>query len=149
MEEKFAALEKFALETQTKIGVTICNESKSRIWGALASQDGEEVESRGWWPIEPEVCLRPFTKSLKDNQVHFYARQEKEGQVDKVLKVASKAGIDLCVGEAKFAAIRQEFCEDQGYLTARFHSLPIDQTGARIILKDVNFGDAAVSGLRQ
>jgi len=147
--DKFAALEKFAKETQAKIGVTICNESGSVIWSALASENGEEMESRGWWPIEPETCLRPFTESLKDNQVHFYARQEEEGRADKVLKVASKAGLDLCIGEAIFAAIRQEFCEDQGYLTARFHSLPIDQTGARIILKDVNFGDAAVSGLRQ
>lgn len=148
-EEKFAALEKFAREAQTKIGVTICNESSARVWSALATTSGDELESRGWWPIDTGACLRPYTKSLKDNQVHFYARQEKEGQTDKVLKVASKSSADLCVGEAKFAAVRQEFCEDQGYLTARFHALPLDQTGARIILKDANFGDAAVSGLRQ
>ena len=149
VEEKFEALASFAREIQSKIGVTICNESSEKIWGALATEMDESSESKGWWPIETGTCLRPFSVSLKDNQVHFYARQEKPGQTDRVLKVASKAGIDLCIGEAKFSIIRQEFCEDQGYLTARFHSLPIDQTGARIILKDANFGDAAVSGLRQ
>ena len=149
VEEKYAALEKHARDIQEKIGVTLCNESSQKVWGAIAYEAGEEVESRGWWSIDTGACLRPFSESLKDRQVHFYARQEKPGNTDKILKVSSKSAKDLCIGEAKFSAIRQEFCEDQGYITARFHSLPIDQTGARIILKDGNFADAAISGLRQ
>ena len=149
IEEKYAALEKHAQDIQDKIGVTLCNESSKKVWGAVAYPSGEEIESRGWWQIETGTCLRPFSESLKDRQVHFYARQEKEGNTDKILKVSSKSAKDLCIGEAKFSAIRQEFCEDQGYITARFHSLPIDQTGARIILKDGNFADASISGLRQ
>jgi len=149
LEEKFAALEKKANDIQDKIGVTLCNESKAKVWGAIAYESGDEVESRGWWPVETGSCLRPFSESLKDRPVHFYARQENGGQTDKILKVSSKSAKDLCVGESKFSAIRQQFCEDQGYITARFHSLPIDQTGARIILKDSNFADAAISGLRQ
>lgn len=148
IEEKFAALEKHAIEIQGKIGVTFCNESKAKVWGAIAFENGDEVESRGWWPVETGECLRPFSESLKDRQVHFYARQENGNMADKILKVSSSSAKDLCVGEAKFSAIRQEFCEDQGYITARFHSLPIDQTGARIILKDGNFADAVISGLR-
>lgn len=149
IEEKYAALEKKAFEIQEKIGVTLCNESKAKVWGAIAYENGDDVESRGWWPVETGTCLRPFAESLKDRPVHFYARQENGSQTDKILKVSSKSAKDLCVGEAKFSAIRQEFCEDQGYITARFHSLPVDQTGARIILKDGNFADAAISGLRQ
>lgn len=148
IEEKYAALEKHAIEIQGKIGVTLCNESKAKVWGAIAYENGDEVESRGWWPVETGECLRPFSESLKDRQVHFYARQENGNMADKILKVSSSSAKDLCVGEAKFSAIRQEFCEDQGYITARFHSLPIDQTGARIILKDGNFADAVISGLR-
>jgi uncharacterized membrane protein len=149
IEEKYVSLEKHAREIQDKIGVTLCNESKARVWGAIAYENGDEVESRGWWPVETGTCLRPFSESLTDRQVHFYARQENGNLTDKILKVSSKSAKDLCVGEAKFSAIRQEFCEDQGYITARFHSLPIDQTGARIILKDGNFADAVISGLRQ
>ena len=149
VEDKYAALEKHAQDIKDKIGVTLCNESKAKVWGAIAYENGEDVESRGWWPVETGACIRPFAESLKDRQVHFYARQENERQTDKILKVSSKSAKDLCVGEAKFSTIRQEFCEDQGYITARFHSLPVDQTGARIILKDGNFADAAISGLRQ
>ena len=149
LDEKFAALESHARDIQDKIGVTLCNESKAKVWGAIAYETEDDVESRGWWPVEQGQCLRPFTESLKDRQVHFYARQENGDSTDKILKVSSKSAKDLCVGEAKFSAVRQEFCEDQGYITARFHSLPIDQTGARIILKDGNFADAAISGLRQ
>jgi uncharacterized membrane protein len=150
--EKFAALEKFARETQVKIGVTLCNESSGRVWSALAhglGQKDDELESRGWWPVEQGECLRPYTENLKAQQVHFYARQEQETGPDKILLVSSKSGKELCVGEAKFSAIRQEFCEDQGYITARFHTLPTKETGARIVLKDGNFGDALISGLRQ
>ena len=149
LEAKYVALEKHALKIQEKIGVTLCNESEAKVWGAIAYENGDEVESRGWWPVETGTCLRPFSESLKGRQVHFYARQENGDQTDKVLKVSPKSAKDLCVGESKFSAVRQEFCEDQGYITARFHALPIDQTGARIILKDGNFAAAIISGLRQ
>ncbi|RZV42060.1 MAG: DUF1036 domain-containing protein, partial [Acidimicrobiales bacterium] len=148
IEKKYEHLETQARSIQDKIGVTLCNESKAKVWGAIAYQNGDDVESRGWWPVETGTCLRPFTESLKDRPVHFYARQENGTQTDKILKVSTKSAKDLCIGEAKFSAIRQEFCEDQGYITARFHSLPTDQTGARIILKDGNFADATISGLR-
>lgn len=149
LDDKYVALEKHARDIQGKIGVTLCNESKAKVWGAIAYENSEEIESRGWWPVESGTCLRPFTESLKDRQVHFYARQENGSQTDKVLKVSAQSAKDLCVGEAKFSAIRQEFCKDQGYIKARFHSLPIDQTGARIILKDGNFVEAVIAGIRQ
>lgn len=149
IQEKYQALEEYADDAKSRIGVTLCNESSARVWSAIAYEHGDELESRGWWAVEQGACLRPFTGSLKNTQVHIYARQEQPNGADKVLIVSSKSGKELCVGEARFSAIRQEFCEDQGYIGARFHTLPTQETGARVVLKDSNFSNALIGGLRQ
>jgi len=149
MEEKFAALEQAAIKTQNAIGVQICNETSAVIWSALAYRDKQGWESRGWWQVDAGACLRPFTNNLKDRDTHFYARLETQNGQDRILKVPGKSGKPFCIGEAKFAAVHHEFCEDQGYVEARFKALPTNKTGTKITLKTNDFSAAVINELRQ
>ena len=148
-EDKFTALETSALELQSSVGITLCNDAGARLWSAVAYHTDAGFESRGWWPIEAGECARPFTSNLIKRDAHFYARLETMNADDKILKVSKKDAKEFCVGESKFSAVRHEFCEDQGYIAARFKALPNDKIGAKISLKIEDFTAASLSGLRQ
>ena len=160
MTEKFDALERRALETRKSIGVRFCNKSTARMWSALAYKTayktqgaaGGGYEARGWWPIEKGSCIQPFTENLKDRDVHFYVRQEMPNTsgnaVDAILKVSASTGKLFCVGPSKFSSLHHEFCEDQGYIAARFKPVLSDKPGTKIDLANADFTSALVSGLR-
>ena len=149
MEDKFAALETAAHELRSSIGLTLCNKAESKMWGAIAYRRSEGWESRGWWPIDAGTCTRPYTRNLKGQDAHYYVRLETKNADDKLLKVQKNMAKDFCIGESKFSAVRHEYCEDQGYISAKFKSLPNDKIGAIISLTKADFTAASVSGLRQ
>ncbi len=147
--DKINALETSALEIRTQIGVRICNTSNARIWSAIAWHDEHHWESRGWWLIDPKACIRPFTNSLKDAEVYLYARLETDSPQDMVLDVKSdKANKNFCISEASFAAVAHEYCQDQGYVNARFKAIPNDQIGISVNLSNSDFSKPKLSGLR-
>ena len=149
IDAKYDALEQAAITAQKSAGVEICNKTQARIWSAISFPTKAGWESRGWWPIDAGQCARPFTDTIKGKDVFVYARLETDGAVDKILSVKASQGREFCIGEAAFAAVRQEFCTDQGYVPARFKALPNDKTGTQVTFVDTDFSGAVVSGLRQ
>lgn len=150
------ALEKFATAAQSTIGLTICSTASARIWSAIAYRADGYWESKGWWPIEPNSCVRPLARNLKNMEAHVYARLEVTGQQDRILivpqlparnakKVSNK---EFCISEAGFAAITHEFCEDQGYVSAQFKPVSNIQTGVTLSLSDAEFKQTTLAGLR-
>lgn len=158
LEAKLEALKQKAIKKQIDIGLTICNTAKSQIWSAVAYKEKHHWEARGWWPIKPNNCVRPYAGSLKGQQLHVYARLEVEGQTDRILALhatpteessnAKSSTKAFCISEASFSAVAHEFCQDQGYVSARFKAMPNIQTGATISLGDIDFKKRATNGLR-
>lgn len=151
------ALADAAKGKQGEIGFEICNTSSARIWTAMATRDDGAWKSRGWWTVEPEACLRPFTKSLQGTEAHYYALQENiytdnEEQVigdDKRLRSASATPAQFCVAESKFSALGREYCAEAGYAVANFRPLPTDKDGAKVTLTDQDFAEPSPVGLRR
>ncbi|HFB54508.1 MAG TPA: DUF1036 domain-containing protein [Hellea balneolensis] len=138
-----------AKETIENTGVRLCNQGTARIWTALGYKEGSGWTSKGWWPVDPNQCVHPFTSSLVGQEMYYYARMENKNGPDKILKSFVGAVKELCVGEAVFAAHEHQYCEGQGYITARFIAVPEGKAGVRLAIQDKDFVGAAISGLRQ
>jgi len=149
IDAKFSALEQYATEVRKTVGIKICNKSSARIWVALAYNREATNEARGWWPIDTGACTQPFAENLKRRDAHYYVRQENGDGVDKILQVPADKGKLLCIGASTFASLRHEFCQDQGFIPARFKPVPANKSGVVIDLQDSDFSIAPVSGLRQ
>ncbi|MEE9273095.1 MAG: DUF1036 domain-containing protein [Robiginitomaculum sp.] len=151
-DEKYAALTKDAVKKVDKIGITLCNKTKEKIWSAIAYQGDEWIVAKGWWPLEAQQCIHPYTSSLKNKETYIYARKEQsEGALsaqDRILKASTKEGRNFCIGEAKFSSTRHKFCTDQGYISARFKKLENDKVGAKINFNDADFTTGVISSLR-
>lgn len=161
LNEQLDALETTAQAAQTSVGLTICNSAPTTLWSAIAyrAESGSanvHWESRGWWPVAPKACVRPFAQNLKGIETYVYARLEIEGQSDLVLKMPAtpnditekSVNKEFCISEAGFAATMHEFCEDQGYVKARFKPVTNTETGVTLTLSESDFVQASASGLR-
>ncbi len=149
LDEKYDLLEKTARQTIKSVGLTLCNKTRSRLWSAIAHKNADGYEARGWWPISPDKCVQPFAKNLKGKHVYYTVRMENGDKTDKTLRIADKTGKTFCVGPSIFSSIKHEYCEDQGYIPARFKPVPDNKTGVRIDLKPQDFKGAVPNGLRQ
>jgi len=154
--QKIDALEEGARAKQSDIGFTVCNTSSEKIWSAVAFRDDGNWESRGWWPVQIDECIRPFTKTLKGTEAHFFALQEdtsaaatEEQKMDKRLKSTAVTPSQFCIAESRFAAGGREFCSDRGYIAANFRPLPNNNEGAKISLGDTDFAEVDPAGLRR
>jgi len=147
------ALADSAAQKQTEIGVQICNRTTAKIWAALATRQDGAWESRGWWEVDQEDCVRPFTQSLIGTDAHFFALQEhisEEGaQPDRKLRSVATTPTQFCVAESRFAALGREYCAEAGYAVANFRPLPTEQDGTSITLTDQDFVTPSVDGLRR
>jgi len=154
--QKFEALIKGAQDIQDSIGLTLCNKSSQTIWSAIAYQSEGEWESRGWWPIEPEACAKPFSNTLENTNAHFFALQEQpipEGAdtapKDKLLRTVAAKPRQFCVAEGVFSAIGDEYCTDRGYSPVSFRPLPTEGKGTSVNLTDADFVTPTTTGLRR
>ena len=161
LSEQIDALEARALARMPEIGLTLGNTSSARIWAAIGERRGDDWESRGWWPLEPQDCVQPVAKRLKGQDVHYYARQEvkavlgesgetvSEAGADKILRVTAASPSLFCISEARFSALGRENCSDTGYATANFRAVAEDKDGVKVSLTDSDFVAANPSGLRR
>ena len=146
---KLDALEAAALKRQNEIGVTICNETESQIWSAVAYRKGASWESRGWWAITAGQCLRPHTESIKAYDAHIFALQEIEGEADYILKSTAAVPSQFCIAESRFSVLGRENCKARGYAPASFRPLPNDKDGVTVRVSPNDFAPRKKGGLRQ
>ena len=145
-----------AKKKQSDFGLELCNSSTATIWAAIATRENGTWQSRGWWTIVNDECVRPYTKKLKGSDAHFYALQENklvtdEGTSfgpDKRLRSVATTPAQFCIAEAKFSALGREYCAESGYAVASFRPLPTDSDGAKITLSDQDFAAPSAVGLR-
>lgn len=141
---------------QSNVGFELCNNSSATIWAAMATRDNGAWQSRGWWTIAKDACLRPFTASLKGADAHFFALQEnvietetgKIFEADKRLRSVATTPTQFCIAEAKFSALGREYCAESGYAIATFRPLPTDSDGVKVNLSDQDFAAPNAVGLR-
>lgn len=150
----FSALIEAAKTHKSSIGLEICNDSAARIWSAIATRRQGGWQSRGWWDIEPERCVRPFNAPLDGTEMHVFALQENVDESgtplpDRHLRTISTIPSQFCIGEAKFSAIGREFCTENGYNIANFRPVSTDNDGAKISLTDEDFAELNPTGLRR
>jgi len=155
-DELIEAMAIAAKERQSDVGFEICNNSNATIWAAIAMRENGAWQSRGWWTIEKEKCLRPFTKALQGTDAHFFALQENRIETedgttfgpDKRLRSVATTPAQFCIAEAKFSALGREYCAESGYAVANFRPLPTDSDGAKVNLSDQDFAVPNAVGLR-
>ncbi len=153
-QDLMAALIPAAETARETVGLDICNDSTSRLFGAIAVQSDGNWTSRGWWPIEPGACVKPYDRTLVGSQAHVFALQEatnESGQPvpDKRLRSETVTPTQFCIAESRFAALGQEKCLEQGYAAVAFRPVPTEADGQILRLTDADFVDGGGDGLRR
>ena len=143
-----------AKEARASVGLDICNDSTSPIFGAIAIQKSGNWTSRGWWPIDIGACIKPYDNSLIGTQAHVFALQEVLNEAgeplpDRRLRSEVATPAPFCIAEARFAALGRENCLEQGYAAVDFRPIPSDADGLVIRLTDADFVEDNGDGLRR
>lgn len=136
------------------VGLDICNDSNSRIFGAIAIQTDGNWTSRGWWPVEAGSCVKSYDRSLIGTQAHVFALQEfrtEDGQPapDKRLRSETVKPEQFCIAESIFAALGRDNCLEQGYVAVAFRPVPTEADGQILRLTDADFVEGGGDGLRR
>lgn len=133
-----AALHAAALERNRQIGLTVCNNAGSAIGVAVARQRNERWQSRGWWRIEPESCMRVVAERLAAGDTFIFA-QTVNGTRSEPLRRGVEA---FCVAPGRFTAEGRSNCVERGYTPALFRTSPVPVNGAsRLTLEASDFED--------
>lgn len=147
--EKMQALRRAALSTRSAFGLTICNQTQEKSWISIGYREDGAWQSRGWWELEAQDCIRPWSKDLKGTEMHIYAQQGEWGETMGVLKNSIETVSEFCVSEGKFSALGREYCTDQGYASANFRPVVSDEKGLKINLTAADFISSSFEGLRE
>lgn len=114
------ALEIAARRRAGQVGLTLCNRTRARLWTAIARRRGEGWESRGWWPLAPNACVRTIDEVLIQERYYVYAAMETpEGE--RLLA----SGEAFCTSPARFAILGREHCDDRFYQTTLFSPIRV------------------------
>ncbi len=153
-QDLIAALIPAAETAREAVGIDLCNDSTARIFGAIAIQSDGNWASRGWWPIEPGACAKPYDHSLIGTQAHIFALQENIGvdnepAPDRHLRSKSVTPAQFCIAESRFAALGRDKCIEQGYSPTAFRPVPTDADGQILRLTDADFVNGGGDGLRR
>ncbi len=146
--EKIDALEDAALSQQDLTGLTLCNKMAQKTWTAIGYREDGAWQSRGWWGLEPNKCIRPWTKDLIGTEMHIYAYKILDDTQSLILKNPLETKNNFCIAESKFSAIGREFCTDKGYSAANFRAVVTTEKGLQVNLSENDFTDAVGGGLR-
>src|SRR5574342_1289140 len=71
------------------MGLTLCNSYTSRIYTTImfynpeaCGGDGQDFETRGWWPLDPGSCALVYGHDLDDvNRFWYYFAMADDGAV--------------------------------------------------------------------
>ncbi|MEP4053068.1 MAG: DUF1036 domain-containing protein [Litorimonas sp.] len=153
-QELINALIPKAEAARNTIGLDICNDGTSRMYGAIAIQQDGNWTSRGWWPIDVGTCVKPYDRTLIGTQAHIYALQEsvtEEGEPnpDRRLRSEVVTPAPFCIAESRFSALGRENCLEQGYAAVDFRPIPSDVDVQIIRLTDADFVEGGGDGLRR
>ncbi len=139
-EQLIDALALAASRRAQQVGLTLCNRTRSRVWTAVGRRRGEGWESRGWWPLNPNACVRTIDEELIQDRYYVYASMETpEGP--RFLT----SGEPFCTSPARFAIIGRTRCDQRYYQTALFAPIRVrDRQGLVVEFEERDFLEAGV-----
>lgn len=112
------ALETAARRRAGQVGLTLCNRTNARVWTAVGRRRGEGWESRGWWPLNADTCVRVIDEVLIQERYFVYAAMDTpEGP--RYLA----AGEPFCTSPSRFAILGRGDCEARYYATEPFSAI--------------------------
>lgn len=130
------ALHAAAQEANRQIGFSVCNNASNTIGVAVARQRSERWQSRGWWRVEPEQCVRVIAERLSPGETFVFA-QRLDGEDTEPLQRGVEA---FCVAPGRFTAEGRTDCDARGYTSVLFRASPVPVDGvARLTLDDSDF----------
>lgn len=110
------ALEDVANRRARQVGMELCNRTGNRILAAMARSRPDGLESRGWWLIDANLCVRAVDESLI-TAPHYVFAEMQTGDGIRRLKNASTV---FCTSRAQFAILGNQACEQRRYRPEKF-----------------------------
>lgn len=109
-------LEDVARKRSMQVGMMLCNRTGSRIVAAMARFRPDGLESRGWWTIEANLCVRTVDESLITAPHYVFA----EMATPQGVRLLKGAATKFCTSRAQFAILGNENCEQRRYRSEKF-----------------------------
>lgn len=109
-------LEDVANRRARQVGMELCNRTGNRILAAMARNRPDGWESRGWWTIEANMCVRTVDESLITAPHYVFAQMT----TDKGVRLLKGASTVFCTSRAQFAILGNENCEQRRYRPEKF-----------------------------
>lgn len=117
------ALETAARRSSTgQVGLTLCNRTNARLWTAVGRRRGEGWESRGWWSLNPNSCVRTIDEVLMQERYYVYASMD-TAEGPRLLR----SGEIFCTSPSRFAVLGRDDCAARYYRESAF--APINTSG--------------------
>lgn len=116
MGELIDMLEDVARKRSMAVGMMLCNRTGNRILTSMARFRPDGLESRGWWTIEANLCVRTVDESLITAPHYVFA----EMQTPQGVRYLKNAATVFCTSRAQFAILGNENCERRHYRPEKF-----------------------------
>lgn len=105
-----------AIPRTASAGLSVCNETPSRVGIALGYHDGSEWVSEGWWHLDGSQCAPVIQSDLSARFYYLFAIDFDAG--------GGWSGLStLCVAPGEFTIPGREECEPRGHHTAGFFEI--------------------------
>lgn len=109
-------LEEVAFNRALDVGLMLCNRTDQRITAAIARRRPDGWESRGWWMLDAQLCVRTVDESLIAAPHYVFAEMETQQGV----RTLNGAETVFCTSRSKFAILGRDGCEARRYRQAAF-----------------------------
>ncbi len=116
MGELIDILEDIARKRSMQVGMMLCNRTGNKIVAAMARFRPDGLESRGWWTIEANLCVRTVDESLITAPHYVFA----EMATPQGVRLLKGAATKFCTSRAQFAILGNENCEQRRYRSEKF-----------------------------
>jgi uncharacterized membrane protein len=120
-----------AVQAPSPTGLTWCNDTPHKVMAAVATDDGKNVVSRGWYRIEPGKCLHPDVTGQPKRILSFAEAVDAENRTIRFKDKPLNWGGDtpLCTRESKFEISEQGECSTRGLSTSGFAAVDLSGGG--------------------
>ena len=109
-------LEDVANRRARQVGMELCNRTGNRILAAMARSRPDGLESRGWWLIDANQCVRAVGESLITAPHYVFAEMSTP---DGIRTLAGAATV-FCTSRSQFAILGNDNCESRRYRPEKF-----------------------------
>jgi uncharacterized membrane protein len=120
-----------AVQAPSASGLTWCNDTSHKIMAAVATDDGKQVVSRGWYRIEPGKCVHPDVAGQPRQIFSFAEAVDADNRAVKFKdRPLSWGGAkQLCTRENKFETSEQGDCSSRGFAATGFGPVDLSSGG--------------------